>query len=103
MGHYLIMMYPVLLVIHLFLAAQGLPCCMWAFSSCNKQELLCCGLWALGLRASVAVRTGLVASARELWGEGPVVVAHRLSCPVRVGSSQIRSPTRIPCVGRQRS
>ena len=80
-GHYLIMMYPILLVIHLFLLALGLPCCVWAFSSCNKQELLLCGRWALGSRASVAVHTGLVAAACKLWSEGSVVVAHGLRCP----------------------
>ena len=26
--------------IYLFLAALGLPCCMWAFSSCGKRGLL---------------------------------------------------------------
>ena len=25
---------------HLFLAAQGLHCCLWAFSSCGEQGLL---------------------------------------------------------------
>ena len=38
-----------------------------------------------GLWASVAVRTGLVAAARELRSEGPVLVAHRLRCPVACG------------------
>ena len=63
----------------LFLAALGLHCCAWAFSSCGEQGLLfvavhrlliavggfsCCGAWALGVQASV------------LWHAGPVVVAH---------------------------
>ena len=30
----------------LFLAALGLRCCAWAFSSCSEQGLLCCGAWA---------------------------------------------------------
>ena len=57
----------------LFLAALGLHCCTWAFSSCGKRGLLfvvvhrllivvaslCCGAWALGMRASVVVAHGL--------------------------------------------
>ena len=52
-----------------FLAALGLRCCAWAFSSCSEQGLLfvvvhglllvvaslCCGTRALGTRASVVV------------------------------------------------
>ena len=66
--------------IYLFLAALGLHCCAWAFSSCGEQgplfaavhrllivvATLCCGAQALGARASV-------------------VVAHRLSCSVACG------------------
>ena len=66
--------------IYLFLAALGLRCCARAFSSCGEQGLLliavhglliteaslCCGAWALGVRASV-------------------VVVHRLSCSVACG------------------
>ena len=59
--------------IYLFMAALGLRCCAWAFSSCGEQGLLfivvhglCSGAPALGARASV-------------------VVAHRLSsCGARV-------------------
>ena len=29
--------------IYLFLAAQGLPCCVWAFSSCSAQASQCSG------------------------------------------------------------
>ena len=56
-----------------FLAALGLCCCAQAFSSCGERGLLfvvvrrlliavaslCCGAWALGARASVAVARGL--------------------------------------------
>ena len=51
---------------------MGLCCCARAFSSCNEQGLLhcsswashcsgfsCCGAWALGTQASVAVARGL--------------------------------------------
>ena len=56
--------------IYLFLAALGLCCCMWAFSSCSEQGLCfvavrcvashccgfsCCGELALGSRASEVV------------------------------------------------
>ena len=57
------------LFIHLFLAALGLHCCTWAFSSCGEQGLLfaavhrlliavaslCCRAGALGTWASVVV------------------------------------------------
>ena len=66
-GHYLIMMYPILLVIHLFLLALGLPCCVWAFSSCNKQELLSnCSAQASHCRSFSSCE----AWAQELWHTG---------------------------------
>ena len=66
--------------IYLFLAALGLRCCAWAFSSCGERGLLfiavrgllsavgslvvehglsCCGAQALGAWASVVVAWGL--------------------------------------------
>ena len=55
-----------------FLAALGLRCCVWAFSSCGERGLLlcggpashcggfsCCGAQALGVWASVVVACGL--------------------------------------------
>ena len=58
--------------IYVFLAALGLRCCMWAFSSCSKRGLLfvavwashcggfsCCGAWAIGAQASVVAAHGL--------------------------------------------
>ena len=56
-----------------FLAALGLRCCTWVFSSCGEQGLLftavrglliavaslCCGARAVGARASVVVAHGL--------------------------------------------
>ena len=29
-----------------FLAALGFRCCLWAFSSCSEQGLLCRSVWA---------------------------------------------------------
>ena len=52
------------LFIYLLLAALGLHCCTWAFSSCGERGLLfiavsCRGARAPGLRASVAVARSL--------------------------------------------
>ena len=58
-------------LINLFLAALGLHCCTWAFSSCGERGLLfiarashcsgfsCCRARALGAQASVVVARGL--------------------------------------------
>ena len=65
------------------LAALGLRCCAWAFSSCDERgysSLQCAGsslrwlllLWSMGLVAS--------------W---------------HVGSSRTRARTRVPCIGRR--
>ena len=74
------------------MAVLGLCCCPRAFSSCGERGLLflavrglliagaslCCGAWALGARASVAVAHGLSSA-------GSVVVAHGLSCSAACG------------------
>ena len=57
---------------YFFLAALGLRCCAWAFSSCGERGLLFvavrglliavaspCGARALGMQASVVVAHGL--------------------------------------------
>ena len=63
-------------IIYLFLAALGLHCCAWVFSSCAKHRLLsvcsaqasrcsafsCCGAQALGRAGSAAVPHGLSCS-----------------------------------------
>ena len=68
------------------MAALGLRCCAWAFSSCGEQGLLfvavrgllivvaslCCGARALGARASVVVAHGLSSC-------GSWALEHRLS------------------------
>ena len=93
------------------MAALGLCCCARAFSSCGEQGLLfievhrlliavaslCCGAWALGVWASVAVACGLSSCgmrAQQLWLAGLVAPRH-------VGSSRTRAQTRVPCTGRQ--
>ena len=75
------------------MAALGLHCCAWAFSSCGERVLLFvavhglliavashCGAWALGARASVVVACGLSSCGMraQLWHTGSVVVAHGL-------------------------
>ena len=46
--------------IYLFLAALGLCCYVWAFSSCSKWRLLCsCGAELLIVVASLVVEHGL--------------------------------------------
>ena len=68
------------------MAALGLCCCAWAFSSCGEWGLLfiavcgllivvaslCCGARALGMQASVAVARGLSSC-------GSWALEHRLS------------------------
>ena len=67
------------------MAALGLRCCPWAFSSCSEQGLLffavrglliavasCCGAWALGVRASIVAVRGLSSC-------GSWALEHRLS------------------------
>ena len=84
--------------IYLFLAALGLCCCTWAFSSCGERGLLfvavrrlpfavvslCCGAQAPGVRASVVVAHGLSscgsrAPERRLSSCGSRAPEHRLS------------------------
>ena len=64
--------------VYLFLAAQSLPCCAWAFSSCSEQGLFsscggfsCCGAQAL------------------------------LPCTMWDPGSHTKDRTCIPCIGRQ--
>ena len=72
--------------IYLFLAALGLRCCLWAFSSCGKRGathrcgarashcggFLCCRARVLGMQVSVVVACGL--GSCESWA-----LEHRLS------------------------
>ena len=63
--HYTLFLYFFInLFILLFLAALGLRCYVWAFSSCGKWAshcggFSCCGAWAPGARASVVAASGL--------------------------------------------
>ena len=61
------------LFIYLFLAALGLHCCAWAFSSCGERGLL------LAVMASLVMEHGL------LGVRASVVVAYGLSCSMACG------------------
>ena len=89
--------------IYLFLAALGLHCCAWAFSSCGERGppphcgaraphcggFSCCGAQAPGARASVVV-------ARGLQSTGSVVVAHKPSCSAACGILPDQGPNPHP-------
>lgn len=83
---------------------QGLHCCMRAFSSCNKQELLFVAVWGLlTAAASLAVRHRLQAQGlQESQCMGSVVAAHGLSSPSACGifPDQVSNPCPLPLVGR---
>ena len=65
--------------IYLFLAALGLCCCTWAFSSCGER-----GLLFLVVRGLLIVVASLCFGARSLGAWASVVVAHGLSsCGLR--------------------
>ena len=61
------------------MAAMGLQCFLWAFSSCGKQELLCCG--------AQASHCGDLScgGAQALGFRGLIAVAHGLSCSSACG------------------
>ena len=90
--------------IYLFLAALGLCCCTWAFSSCSHSggysSLWCVGFslrWLLLLRSTGTRREGFSscgARAQQLWRTGLVAPRH-------VGFSWSRARTCVPCVGRR--
>lgn len=69
--------------LHFFLAARGLHCCTWVFSSCGEWGLLSC--W--GARA--LEHAGF--SSSGTWA---------LVAPHHVESSQTRHQTLVPCTGR---
>ena len=80
---------------------------MCAFSNCGEEGLLSvvCGL--LIAVASLVAEPGFwVCGPQQLWYTGSVVVAHRLestglAAPKRVGPSQTRNQTYVPCIGRR--
>ena len=67
------------LFVYLFLAALGLCCYAWAFSSCGER-----GLLFVAVRGLLIVVASLVAE-HGLRSAGSVVVAHGLSCSAACG------------------
>ena len=83
----------------LFLAALGLCCCVWCFSSCGPHASPCGGFscWgprALGTWAPQSGLPGSRAQAQQLRCTGLVALQ-------QVESSQTRDRTRVPCIGRR--
>ena len=93
-------------LINLFLAALGLRCCTWAFSSCGEWSshcdgFSCCREQALGSWGSVVLARGLSScGSRPLELRLSSCGARGLVAPQHVGSSRARTRTRVPCIGR---
>ena len=116
----LLFLFYFLKLINLFLAAQGLRCCAWAFSSCIKRGLLFVAVRGLliAVASLVAVRGLLIAVAsivaehglqvrglQQLWLAGSRVQAQQLwrmglVALRHVGSSWTRARTHVPYIGR---
>ena len=78
------------------MAALGLHCCTWTFSSCGKK-----GLFS---SCSAQVSHGNGFSCCTAWGlghAGSVTVAHRLSCSTTRGIFTEQKSNPCPCIGRQ--
>ena len=73
--------------VYLFLAALGLRCCVWAFSSCGGRGLLFVVVHGLlVVVASLAAEHRLRARGlQQLWRAASVVVAHGFSCSTACG------------------
>ena len=94
------------------MAALGLDCCMWAFSSCGEWGLLseavwasqcgvffCCGAQNRGAQMSVVA--GCRLSSRGLWAlehAGSVVVVHGPDCSVPCGTFWTSDQTHVPAL-----
>ena len=103
------------LFFNLFLAALGLPCCVWAFSNCGQRGLLFIVVCRLLIAvASLVAEHRLQARglsscgtwAQQLWHTGSRAQAQQLClmslvAPWHVGSSQTRDRTHVPCIGRR--
>ena len=95
------------LFIYLFLAALGLRCCEWAFSSCCELGLLFVVVHELLIEmASLVVEHRIQARGlQQLWPTGSRAQSQQwrtgLLAPRHVGSSQTRARTRVACIGRR--
>ena len=70
---FFLMIFLNLFIYYLFLAALGLRCCAWTFSSCGEQGLLFVAVCELLIVVASRCR------ARALGAQASVVVAHGLS------------------------
>ena len=88
---------------YLFLAAVGLCCCVWAFSSCSKQRLLSsCAAWTSCSGGFSCCRAQALESLfQQLQHAGSLVVACGLSGLAQGRSSQTRDQTSVLCIGGQ--
>ena len=92
----------------LFLAALGLCCCAWAFSSCGERGLLFVVVCRLLIAvASLVAENGVQAHGlQQLWLAGSRAQAQQLwltvlVAPRHVGSSRTRDGNCVPCIGRR--
>ena len=86
--------YNFFIYVYFILAALGLCCCTWAFSSCGKWGLFFAVVHRLLIvGASLVVEGGLSACRLSNCGPG-------LAAPRHVGFFQTRHQTRVPCTGR---
>ena len=88
------------------MAALGLRCCAWAFSSCGERGLLCCGARAshcggLSCRRARALGTwASVVATRRLSSCGSWALEHRLSS-CGAWASLLRSMWDLPGPGTE--
>ena len=87
---------------HLFLAALGLHCFAWAFSSCGERGLLFVAVHGLLIVVASLVQHKLyILGFQKLQRTGSVVWCTGLAAPRHVGSSQTWDRTCVPCTGRR--
>ena len=78
------------------MAALGLSCCMWAFSSCNKQRLSLVVVHGL-----LIVISSPVVEHRLCRLQASVVVVHGLTCPTACGIILDQDQTHVHCISRK--
>ena len=86
------------LLLFFFLAALGLHCCTWAFSSCERgyagECMLLCSAWA-------SHGSGFSYCRALAWGTwGLLVAAQGLSCSITCGIFLDQDRTHVSCIGR---
>ena len=91
-----------------FIAARGLSLVaasrgysLLQYTGFSLDGFSCCGAWALGARASVAVACGLSSCGSRALACRFSSCDAGLSCSVACGISRTRARTRVPCIGRR--